>query len=110
MQSWQTAKLRPATRAILEQIAIGKHDPQIRRIVLFGSEARGEATLTSDIDIALISDVPLTRPQRLAFTATLDDGYPEIRVINTLSANLDTDKYLDVNYHIKREGLLIYEQ
>jgi len=110
MESWSTAKLRPATRVILEQIANGKHDPQIRRIVLFGSEARGEATLTSDIDIALISDEPLTRAQRLAFSVALDDGYPEVRVINTLTANLDTNEFLNVNYHIKREGLLIYER
>ena len=110
MLSWSTAKLRPATRAILEKIANGKHDPQIRSVILFGSEARGEATLTSDIDIALVSDEPLTRAQRLAFAHALDDGYPEVCVINTLTAHLDTEKFLDVDYHIKREGLLVYER
>ncbi|MCL2364587.1 MAG: nucleotidyltransferase domain-containing protein [Defluviitaleaceae bacterium] len=110
MRTWSSAKLRPATRAILEQIANKQHDPQIRSIILFGSEARGEAHLASDIDIALVSDEPLTRAQRLAFTTTLDDGYPEVRVINTLTAHLNTDKILDVNYHIKREGLIIYER
>jgi len=105
------ATLRPATRPIIEQIAKGTYHPKIRYIVLFGSEARGEATLTSDIDIALISDEPLTRSERLDFTHQFDEiHYPQINVINTRTHTPQTQKCMDVNYHIKREGLLIYER
>jgi len=111
MKTWQTVQLRPVTRNVVEQIARGVHDPKIRYIFLFGSEARGAATLTSDVDIALVSDEPLTRKERLAFASIVDDiHYPEFRIINTLTGDLETDKFMDVSYYIKREGLLIYER
>jgi predicted nucleotidyltransferase len=111
VKSWKTAKLRPAARQIIEQISMGKHDPKIRYIFLFGSEARGEATLTSDVDISLVSDTPLSRSERLEFVSHIEnDGIPVVNVINTLTTDLETNKYMDVNYHIKREGLLIYER
>jgi predicted nucleotidyltransferase len=111
MKTWKTAKLRPATRQIVERISQGEYDPKIRRIVLFGSEARGEAVLTSDVDIALISDEPLSRSERLAFLHKIEnESYPYINIINTLTTDLETEQYMNVNYHIKREGLLIYER
>jgi predicted nucleotidyltransferase len=110
-KNWQTTRLRPPTRKVAERIAQGNHNPKIRYIFLFGSEARGEATLTSDVDIALVSDEPLTRDERLAFASITDDvDYPEFNIVNTLTADLDTDEFMDVNYHIKREGLLVYER
>ena len=108
---WANVALRPVTREVVEQIAVGVYDPKIRYIFLFGSEARGEAKLTSDVDIALVSDEPLTRSERLAFASIVDGiHYPEFKIINTLTSDLDTDKFMDVSYHIKREGLLIYER
>lgn len=111
MKSWKTAKLRPAAYKVIERISRGVYDENIRYVVLFGSEARGEATLTSDIDIALVSDKPLTRNQRLEYKNTFDDdSYPYVNVINTLTDNLETGSFMDVSYHIKREGLLVYER
>ena len=111
MNNHTTANLRPAVRQTVERIAKGTYNPKIRYIVLFGSQARGEATLTSDADIALISDEPLTREERLSFASMVEDEeYPTYNVINTLTKNLETDKFMDVSYHIKREGLLIYER
>jgi len=109
--NWHTVRLRPPTRILLERIAQARHDPKIRYILLFGSEARGEATLTSDVDIALVSDEPLSRAERLAFSEVLEDiHFPEVNVINTCIASLNTDRFMDVNYHIKREGVVIYER
>jgi len=79
--------------------------------VLFGSEARGESNLTSDVDIALVSDEPLTISERLEFSEMLgDETLPDYRVINTLTDDLDTNEFMNVNYHIKKDGLVIYER
>lgn len=110
MNHWTTAKVRPPTRGILARIEQHPHDEKIRYIILFGSEARGEARLGSDIDIALVSDEPLTRRERLAYTVLVGDSSPEVRFINTPAANLDTKQFSDVSYHIKRDGVLIYER
>jgi len=95
----------------LERISKGRHNPKIRYVVVFGSEARGEAVLTSDVDIALVSDEPLARDEKLEFAQVFEGvNFPEYRVINTLTADLDTENFMDVNYHIKRDGVIIYER
>ncbi|MCL2223634.1 MAG: nucleotidyltransferase domain-containing protein [Defluviitaleaceae bacterium] len=109
--NWEEVRIRKPVRHVLERVANGNHNPNIRYIILFGSEARGEAVLTSDVDIALVSDEPLTTAERLQFTEIFEgDNYPEYRVINTSIEDLNTDKFMDVNYHIKRDGLIIYER
>ncbi len=78
-------------------------------IVLFGSQARGTAKITSDIDLAIISEVDLTMDKRLEIIEMLED-YPQpmnYQLFFTCVSNLDTDKYFDANYHIKREGVLL---
>ena len=117
-EDWRTTGLRSSTKKILERITQKRYNPKIRYILLFGSEARGEAVLTSDVDIALVSDEPLTHSERLEFKEIFDvrlfpevNGlFPEINVINTLTADLATERFTDVSYHIKREGLVIYER
>ncbi|MCL2188735.1 MAG: nucleotidyltransferase domain-containing protein [Defluviitaleaceae bacterium] len=54
MKPAKTKTLRPITQQIVTHISQGVYDPKIRCIYLFGSEARGEATVASDIDIALL--------------------------------------------------------
>ena len=111
MTPQQNQQIRPVTRPIVEEITNGVFEPNIRAIYLFGSEARGEARLTSDIDIALISDAPLTYKERRAFSQQFDEvDYPHINIINTLTTSLDAESDLHVGYHIKREGLLLYER
>ena len=108
---WENADIRAATKKTLQRISRAQHNSKIRYIVLFGSEARGEARLTSDVDLALISDEPLTMEERLAFKAVIDsEHFPPYNVINTLYRDLDTEHVMDVNFHIKRDGLVIYER
>jgi len=101
--------IRMSTGIVLKRISQMQHNPKIRYIILFGSEARGEAVLTSDVDIALVSDIPLTVDERLEFTEIFqDEKFPEYRVINTLTDDLHSENIMNVNYHIKRDGLVIY--
>jgi len=102
---------RSGTKEIFEKISQTQHNSKIRYVVLFGSEARGNATITSDVDIAIISDEPLTAAERREFAEPLEAiKFPECRIINTLTADLSTENFMDVNYHIKREGVVIYER
>jgi len=110
-ESWTTLRIRPDVREILEQISQMNHNSKIRFILLFGSEARGEALLTSDVDLALVSTEPLTRAERLEFAKIFDDiAFPDFNIINTLMSDMDTNKFTDVNYHLWQEGLVIYAQ
>lgn len=47
--------MSPLIREAVEAI-LGRVEPKPRLVVLFGSEARGEATLDSDIDLLLLLD------------------------------------------------------
>ncbi len=41
------------------------HYPEIRLAILFGSQATGETTIDSDIDLALLADTPVSAGTRL---------------------------------------------
>ena len=110
---WDSVRLRKTTREFVSQLAQGTHDPRIRYIVLFGSEARGEARLTSDVDIAVISDELIPRDVKLSIVDVVDEELElsvDYRLVTVTTPNLYSDNPMRVGYHIKREGLLIYER
>ncbi|TFH87410.1 nucleotidyltransferase domain-containing protein [Billgrantia azerbaijanica] len=51
-------------------LALGGFD-EIEQVVLFGSLARGQARIDSDVDVAVEATRPLTAEQRLAMTEAL---------------------------------------
>jgi len=59
----QPSKIRSCTKKIFKKVAQSKLNPNIRYVILFGSEARGEAVLSGDIDLALYE--LLTKPWNL---------------------------------------------
>jgi len=110
---WESVRLRDSTRKFLTQLSRGVFDERIRYIVLFGSEARGEANLFSDVDIAVVSDEPITQTQKLSILDAVDEDVEvevDYRLVSTRTKDLDCDHFMNVNYHIKREGLVIYEK
>ena len=112
ISSWRNLKLRPKTRELLEIVATTAHQPFVKAIMLFGSEARGEARLTSDVDLALISTEPLTMKERLSILENVpQDLYcdVDVRVTGLKETSLNTTNKLDVGYSVKREGVTIYE-
>ena len=108
---WRGLRLRKRTKDFLTYMSERPYNPKIEYIVLFGSEARGEAVLTSDVDIAVVSAAPLSRAERLSVDlADSDASFDDVnyRIIYTLLKDLDTSDKMNVNYYIKREGVVIY--
>jgi len=109
--NWESLRLRGSTREYLKWLSSRKYIDKVRYIVLFGSEARGEARLLSDIDIAVISDEPLTREERtdIAYPYNEDEpGQVNSRFVFSLTEYLETTNKFDVNYNIREEGVVIY--
>lgn len=111
--NWRNLKLRDDTRAFLEYLSIQTYNPKIHYILLFGSQAREQTKLTSDIDIAIISDEPLTRKERYQIYPDPDEkelSNIDYNITSTTLDKLHTENPLDINYSIKKEGIIIYEK
>jgi len=109
---WQSLRLRPATRKLLEIVAQTVHEDYVKAIVLFGSEAYGKATLTSDVDLALISSRSLTHEERrsiLKDVSTDLDCEVDCRIVCIREESLNTGKKMHVGTSIKQNGVMIYE-
>ncbi|MCL2421224.1 MAG: nucleotidyltransferase domain-containing protein [Defluviitaleaceae bacterium] len=109
---WQTLKLRPNTRKLLEIISQTTHEDYVKAIVLFGSEAHGKATLTSDVDLALISTRTLNQKERRSILKNISidlDCKVDCRIVCLREEALNTGKKLHVGTSIKRDGVIIYE-
>jgi uncharacterized protein len=98
--------LEPKIKLIIEEIT-SKLSPvtSVKKIILFGSRARGDSDPKSDIDIA-INCPQASQRQWLSINEKIDE-------INTL-LSIDVvrfDKVPDeLCEKIKREGIVIYEQ
>jgi predicted nucleotidyltransferase len=98
MRPQLSEKLRQSIQIIGRQFLI-------RKIVLFGSRARGEAKPTSDIDLA-IYELPEFK-DRGRFASCFDDLETLLK-IDLVFINEHTDQKLLEN--IGEEGVVIYEQ
>jgi predicted nucleotidyltransferase len=77
----------------------------IKRIVLFGSRARGDNKLTSDIDLAVY---PLPEFMSKGYFSSEIDDLTTLFKIDVVFINDHTDMKLLEN--IKKEGVVIYER
>lgn len=75
--------------------------PEIRRVILFGSRAKGNCRPASDIDLCL--DAPgLTLKQQLEIETLLDDLLLPWKIDLVLLHEIDNPALLD---HIQRAGI-----
>lgn len=86
---------------------------RIDSLVLFGSQAKGTAVLSSDVDIAVVMDAPLCSQQRGELRGIGEDIDHRINVdlffttrdaLNNASGTFDTNKY------IRDEGVVLWPQ
>jgi predicted nucleotidyltransferase len=93
--------MHPAIRAITEQIS---HLPAIRKIVLFGSRARGDHDDRSDIDLAVVC--PGAGPDEWARIWNVVDEAPTLLRIDLLRLEQAGQ---DLKHEVEREGIVLYE-
>jgi len=108
---WRTLRINPSIYAFLDYMSGREYCDKISLVVLFGSVARGQAKLGSDIDIAVISDTPLTRDELKSVHPDESNSHfysMDYRIINVLTHKLSIENMFNVGYHIKREGLILY--
>jgi len=90
-----------------------EHLPEtLEQIILFGSHARGEARLSSDIDVALVFSSSPPRVLRAQVRSMLDlfsDCF-EISVFTTTKALLnECTNIKNANYWIREEGRILWQ-
>ena len=84
---------------------------EIHSLILFGSQARGTATISSDIDIAVVSKNALASFVRGQLRCLGDDINPMLDVnlfFTTPEALENADEELDTNKYIKEEGVELW--
>jgi len=85
----------------------------VEAIILFGSQARGTARVSSDIDIAIVMEESLTPRLRGMLLSLGEDVDPrfEVNLFFTTQKALDSaTKVLNTNTHIKKEGVVLWHQ
>jgi len=82
------------------------------KIIVFGSHARGEAKVSSDLDLALVSDGTSIVDRWIVDDALRDfDKFLKISFFCTNQIKIDTTQNkFDANYWIREEGELIWSR
>jgi len=96
---------------IIEKLKpVVESDPNINKIILFGSHAKGKSRLGSDVDLAFICDAPdLVNKGSLKYAT--NDFYTDFDFVYTTDEKLNTaNKWCDVNYWIKKEGVVLWQR
>jgi len=81
-------------------------------LILFGSQARGTATICSDIDIAVVMDGDLSPKQRGALLNLADEIDPRqnVNLFFTKSTALEKPEgTFNTNKYIKEEGIVLWQ-
>ena len=107
-------KLRPRTRALKlareVRIRLTKQLGQPVQVIMFGSQARGDATKESDIDLLVILPAIDAKTTRLASDIAWEVGFDAGRVISVIPDTKEQMKrfaFLPFYRNIKQEGISV---
>jgi len=87
-------------------------DIKVNALVLFGSQARGTATISSDIDIAVVMEehlTPLDRGKLLSLGDEVDMRFETNLFFTTRNAVENATGDFDTNKYIKEEGVVLWQ-
>lgn len=88
----------------LVNIILSKVNPS--KIILFGSYARMEYTISSDFDILLLTDEDLPRTIRGELTSILDENDSDLVIYSTESFDRSTCL---LSEQIRKDGILLWK-
>lgn len=80
--------------------------PQIERVILYGSRAKGTQRIGSDIDLTIVGD-EVTHGQQLQLANQLDDLLLPYKMDLSLLRQIDNPDLLE---HIRRVGVVFFER
>ena len=107
-------KLRPRVRALklAKEVRqrLSKELGQRVRVIMFGSQARGDANKESDIDLLVILPEIDSRTTRIASDIAWEVGFEAGRVISAIPDTKEQMKryaFLPFYQNIKREGVAV---
>ena len=90
--------------------ALGIKD--VDSLILFGSQAKGTATISSDVDIAVVMKSPLDAASRGSIRCLGEYVNPNIvtNIYFTTSEALESPQHhFDTNTYIKKEGIILWQ-
>jgi len=100
-------------RYVKEYVAqFKKLDIKIDALILFGSQAKGTATISSDIDIAVVMEKalsPLDRGKLLSLGDEVDMRFETNLFFTTKSAIKNATGDFDTNKYIKEDGVVLWQ-
>ncbi len=107
-------KLRPRVRALKlakeVRIRLTRELGQPVKVIMFGSQARGDATKESDIDLLVVLPVINATTMRLASDIAWDVGFDAGKFISVIPDTKEQMKrfaFLPFYQNIKREGIAV---
>jgi predicted nucleotidyltransferase len=80
--------------------------PEIKRVILFGSRARGDASERSDIDLA-VETTEMSQKQWLQLVAQLEE---DLETLLSIDISKVDEASLELKERICKEGKIIYER
>jgi len=80
--------------------------PAIRKVILYGSRAKGNFRAGSDIDLTIIDD-DISRSDLLQLENTLDDLHLPYKIDLSLKRQINNPELL---HHIERVGIEFYKR
>ena len=106
--------MRPEVKLFLEEYVgqFRRLGVKIDSLILFGSQARGTATLSSDIDIAVVMDEmlsPLDRGKLLSLGDEIDLRLKTNLFFTTRQALDAASGIFDTNRYIREEGQILWQ-
>ncbi|MCL2224040.1 MAG: nucleotidyltransferase domain-containing protein [Defluviitaleaceae bacterium] len=81
-------------------------------LVLFGSQARGTATISSDVDIAVVMEAILTPRERGELVCLGDEINSQVKInlfFTTKDAINNATHIFDTNKYIREEGVVLWQ-
>ena len=110
--NWNMRKLRPRVRALKlareVRQRLTKELGQPVQVIMFGSQARGNATRESDIDLLVVLPAIDARTTRLASDIAWEVGFDAGRIISVIPDTKEQMKrfsFLPLYRNIKQEGI-----